>query len=86
MKTILNFIHKINPCEQSDTSITWRIMSTIFPECWCCAGIRDLFMVSFLQHSYFIYCNSIGYILKEDNKKCVVTVAIVPDDLSAVLI
>ena len=55
MKTILKFIHKINPCEQSDTSITWRIMSTIFPECWCCAGIRGfVYGVIFTTFIFYI--------------------------------
>ncbi|MFZ8064842.1 hypothetical protein [Escherichia coli] len=34
------WIHKINPCNASETSLRWRIASTLFPDCWCCAGLR----------------------------------------------
>ncbi|WP_218078319.1 hypothetical protein [Escherichia coli] len=35
-----NLMHKINPCNASETSLRWRIASTLFPDCWCCAGLR----------------------------------------------
>lgn len=35
-----NLMHKINPCNAPETSLRWRIASTLFPECWCCAGLR----------------------------------------------
>lgn len=34
------FIHQINPCNAPETSLRWRIASTLFPDCWCCAGLR----------------------------------------------
>lgn len=39
---LLHYIRLINPCSAyyGDDSWPWRIMSTLFPECWCCAGVR----------------------------------------------
>lgn len=35
-----SFVIKYNPCHSSEDSIAWRIMCFLFPDCWCCSGIR----------------------------------------------
>jgi hypothetical protein len=51
MKKLLK---KINPCDESHTedSKVWLIMNHLFPECWCCAGIRGV-VYGFLIASLF---------------------------------
>lgn len=55
----VDFVVYINPCEgedKDDNSIIWRIISTIFPECWCCAGLRGIVygIVLTLSVMYFL--------------------------------
>jgi hypothetical protein len=33
-------LHAANPCNAPESSLRWAIASTLFPECWCCAGLR----------------------------------------------
>lgn len=34
---------KVNPCEAfSEDSLGWRIVCTLFPACFCCAGMRGI--------------------------------------------
>lgn len=41
MSKISDIIKRINPCEASEDSLVWSILSTIFPHyCWCCSAIR----------------------------------------------
>lgn len=42
MDKLKQFIHKINPCEAAEDSFCWRVLSTLFPDCWCCAGLRGI--------------------------------------------
>lgn len=35
-------MHKINPCDAPEDSYRWRIACLLFPECWCCAGLRGM--------------------------------------------
>lgn len=39
---LLHWVRLVNPCSAyyGDDSLAWKIMSTLFPECWCCAGVR----------------------------------------------
>lgn len=41
---IKSWIKKINPCEAAEDSFIWRLMSTLFPDCFCCAGLRGIFI------------------------------------------
>lgn len=34
------WMHKANPCNAPEDSIRWGIVSTLFPDCFCCAGLR----------------------------------------------
>lgn len=33
-------MHRANPCNAPEESLRWRIACLLFPECWCCAGLR----------------------------------------------
>lgn len=33
-------VKKYNPCHSDEESLAWRIMCYLFPDCWCCSGIR----------------------------------------------
>ena len=35
-------MHAINPCNAAEDSIRWRVACLLFPECWCCAGLRGI--------------------------------------------
>lgn len=35
-----DFVRRYNPCHSSEESLAWRIMCFLFPDCWCCSGIR----------------------------------------------
>lgn len=39
-KWFVRCVVRVNPCEQPEDSFTWRLVCTLFPECWCCAGLR----------------------------------------------
>lgn len=52
---IKGFIKKVNPCEVSDESLTWRILCFIFPDCWCCAGIRGVVIGAALASAVFYF-------------------------------
>lgn len=45
-----NKLKKINPCDEShsEESLVWRIMCALFPDCWCCAGVRGVVYGAFL--------------------------------------
>lgn len=44
MKKLLSVLRKTNPCDEShsEDSVVWRTMSKLFPDCWCCAGVRGV--------------------------------------------
>lgn len=33
-------LEPLNFCHASEDSLTWRVLCFLFPECWCCSGIR----------------------------------------------
>lgn len=35
-------VHALNPCNAPEESLRWRIACLLFPECWCCAGVRGI--------------------------------------------
>lgn len=39
---VAELLKPTNPCHSSEESLAWRIMCVLFPECWCCSGIRGI--------------------------------------------
>ncbi len=35
-------MHAVNPCNAPEESLRWRIACTLFPDCFCCAGMRGV--------------------------------------------
>lgn len=35
-----DFVRRHNPCHSDENSFAWRVMCYLFPDCWCCSGIR----------------------------------------------
>ena len=54
---VVALLEKYNPCGEgvSEDSIQWRILSTIFPDCWCCAGIRGICYGVVVTSFLFLY-------------------------------
>lgn len=43
LRTFLETImHGVNPCNAPEDSLRWRVACLLFPECWCCAGLRGM--------------------------------------------
>lgn len=43
-------LHKNNPCDAPKDSWRWGLMCTLFPPCFCCAGMRGfLYGIIFMQ-------------------------------------
>jgi hypothetical protein len=34
------FVTRYNPCHSDENSWAWKVMCYLFPDCWCCSGIR----------------------------------------------
>lgn len=39
---LIKIMAVINPCEAPDDSLRWRTACTLFPDCFCCAGMRGV--------------------------------------------
>lgn len=53
LQWLSDFVKKVNPCHSSEESLAWRIMCYLFPDCWCCSGIRGfIYGVVFMLVTY----------------------------------
>lgn len=55
-QAIAAFVKRHNPCHSSEDSLAWRLMCFLFPDCWCCSGIRGfIYGVIFMFVMIFIW-------------------------------
>lgn len=52
---IRRLLKKINPCDESysEDSFMWKLLCFLFPDCWCCAGVRGVVYGVFISVIFF---------------------------------